>query len=50
MLGFVGGFVIGLTALIPIVNLVCGLLGGLLNIYVLAGIVIQILVFTKVLK
>ena len=50
VVGFIGGFVIGLTALIPIVNIVCGLLGGLLDIYVLAGIVIQILVFAKVLK
>ena len=50
VVGIVGGLVIGLTLLIPIVNLICGLVGALLDIYVLAGIVIQILVFAKVIK
>ena len=48
--GVVGCVVIGLTAALPIVNIVCGLLGGLLDLYVLAGIVIQFLVFFKVLN
>lgn len=50
LVGIVGGLVIGLTAIIPIVNIVCGLLGALLDLYVVAGIVIQILVHCKVLK
>ena len=50
VVGIVGGLVIGLTLLIPIVNLICGLVGALLDLYVLAGIVIQILVFAKVIK
>lgn len=50
VVGIVGGLVIGLTVLIPIVNLICGLVGALLDLYVLAGIVIQILVFAKVIK
>ena len=50
LVGIVGGFVIGLTAIIPIVNIVCGLLGALLDLYVVAGIVIQLLVHCKVLK
>ncbi|MBE6558313.1 MAG: hypothetical protein E7661_04815 [Ruminococcaceae bacterium] len=50
VVGIIGGVVIGITALIPIVNIICGLVGGLLDLYVLAGIVIQILVFAKVIK
>lgn len=50
VMGIVGGVVIGIAGLIPIVGLVCGIVGGLLDLYVLAGIVIQVLVFTKVLK
>ena len=50
VVGVLGGLVIGLTAIIPIVNIVCGLLGTLLDLYVVAGLVIQILVHCKVLK
>ncbi len=50
VVGIIGGLVIGLTALIPIVNIVCGLVGVLLDLYVVAGIVIQFLAHFKVLK
>lgn len=50
VVGIVGGLVIGLTALIPIINIVCGLLGAIIDVYVIAGIVIQFLVHFKVLK
>ena len=48
--GAVAGAVIGLLAGIPIIGFVFGLIGSLLGIYVTAGIVIQVLVFCKVLK
>ena len=48
--GAVAGAVIGLLAGIPIVGFIFGLIGSLLGIYVTAGIVIQVLVFCKVLK
>ncbi len=50
VVGIVGGLIIALTALIPIVNIVCGILGTLLDLYVIAGIIIQFLVHFKVLK
>lgn len=46
----VGGFVIGLLGLLPIIGILFGLLGGLLDLYGLAGIVITILWFAKILK
>ena len=48
--GIVGGVVIGITALIPIVSILAGLVGGLLDLYVVAGIVILVLVYCKVIK
>ena len=50
VVGVVGGFVIGLTAAIPIVGLLCGILGALLEVYVVAGIVILVLAFLRILK
>ncbi len=50
VIGVVGGLVIGLLANIPVVNLICGILGALLDIYGLVGIVLSILVFVKVIK
>lgn len=48
----IGGAIIALTNLInlPLVGVICGLLGGLLELYTTAGIVLAILVFCKVLK
>lgn len=50
VVGIIGGVAIGILAHLPIVNLVVGIVGGLLDLYCVAGIVIQILVFCKVLK
>ena len=58
VVGLLAGAVIALSGLIVgwipvvggLVGVVLGLIGGLIDIYVLAGIVIQILVFTKVIK
>lgn len=58
VVGLLAAAVIALSALIVgwipviggLVGIVLGLVGGLVDIYVLAGIVIQILVFAKVIK
>lgn len=58
VVGIVGGVLIALAGLItgwiPVVGAVVGvllrLIGGLVDLYILAGIVIQILVFAKVIK
>lgn len=48
--GAIAGTLIGFLSAIPIIGLIFSLLGSLVGIYCLAGIVIQVLVFTKVLK
>ena len=50
VIGFIGGLIIGLLALIPVIGLLAGIVGALLEIYTLAGIILAILVFAKVLK
>ncbi len=50
VVGAVFGFVIGILARIPIVNLLTGLVGALVEIYILAGIVITILDYMKITK
>ena len=50
VVGALAGFAIGLLWVVPVVNLVIGLVGGLIDIYVVAGIVIQILVYMNILK
>ena len=58
LVGIVAGAVIGLstliTAWIPVLGLLIawalGIVGSLVGVYTLAGIVIQILVFAKVIK
>lgn len=45
--GLIGGWIPVVGA---ILGIVLGLIGGLIELYVLSGIVIQILVFAKVLK
>ncbi len=58
LVGLLAGFVIALSGLITgwipvigtIVGLVLKLAGALVDVYVIAGIVIQVLVFTKVIK
>lgn len=46
----IGGFVIWLASLVPIIGWLVGALGGLLDLYVAVGVVLQILVFLKIVK
>ena len=48
--GAIAGTIIGWLSAIPLVGLVFGLVGSLLGIYSFAGIVIEVLLFAKVLK
>lgn len=48
--GAVAGIIIGVLAQIPLIGWLFGLAGYLAEVYVTAGIVLSILVFTKVLK
>ncbi len=50
LIDIVCGFVIGLLAKLPIVGVIFSLLGSLVGLYATVGIVLSILVFTKVLK
>ncbi len=48
--GAIAGAVIGFLAGLPVIGFVFGLIGSVLGIYSLAGIIIEVLVFCKVLK
>ena len=50
VVGLVAGALIGIFAKLPIIGILIGLLGGLVDLYVLAGIVISVLDYLKVLK
>lgn len=50
VVGVVIGWVIGIVALIPIVGLSVGLVGGLLDLYILASVVLTFLDYFKILK
>lgn len=50
VVGAVAGVLLGWLSLIPILGFVFSLVSTVLGIYCLAGIVIEVLVFTKVLK
>ena len=50
VIGFVGGLIIGLLSAIPLIGWLFSIVGALLEIYTLAGIILAILVFAKVLK
>ena len=52
VIGIVGGVVINLAGLInlPLVGILLGLIGGLLDLYVTAGIVIAIFVQCKIIQ
>ena len=50
VLGAIGGVIIGFLAGLPLIGIVFILVGSLLDIYGLAGIVIDVLVFVKILK
>lgn len=49
-LSIIIGFVIAIFALVPFVNLLTGLVGALAELYILAGIVITVLDYLKVLN
>ena len=46
----IAGAVIGLLAAIPLIGWLFGIIGSLVGIYCRAGIVIEVLIFAKVLK
>lgn len=52
--GLVAGFIIGLPALLPLIGgilgVIAGLIGTLGEIYVIAGIVLSVLDYLKILK
>ncbi len=50
LIDIVCGFVIGLLAKIPLLGIIFGLLGSVVGLYALAGVVLSILVFLKVIK
>ncbi len=50
VVGVVIGWIIGIVALIPIVNILVGLVGGLLDLYITASIVIAFLDYFKIIK
>lgn len=50
VLGIAGGLVITLLSHLPIISIICGALGSLVDLYAIAGIVIAILVYAKVIK
>ena len=46
----VAGILIGICAKLPIIGWIIGILGGLVNVYLVIGIVLSILDYLKVLK
>ncbi len=48
--GAIGAVVISIASLVPIVGWLIGALGGLVDVYVAVGVVLQILVFLKIVK
>lgn len=50
VIGLVAGVAIGILAKIPVVNILCGLVGGLVDLYVLVGIVLSILSYLEIVK
>lgn len=50
LIGIVAGWIISIAVLIPIVNLLVGLAGSLIELYVIAGIAISCLDYFKILK
>ncbi len=50
LIDIVCGIILGLLAKIPIIGILFSLLGTVIGLYALAGIVLSILVFLKVIK
>lgn len=44
------GWLISVLAKFPIINIICGLVGGLLGLYCFIGVILAVLAFLKVLK
>lgn len=50
VVGAIAGFVIGIFGKLPLIGIIASLVGALAEIYILAGIIIAVLDFLKVLK
>ena len=50
LIGAVATVLISILAKLPIIGIIISLVGGLVNLYVLAGIIISILDYNKILK
>ena len=50
VVGAIAGFAIGLLAAMPIIGMLVSLICGLIDLYVVVGIVLAVLDFLKVLK
>lgn len=50
LVGLVAGILIGLLSRIPVVGILVALVGGLVDIYITAGIVFSVLNYCKVVK
>lgn len=48
--GAIGGVALAIVSIIPIIGWIFGALGGLIELYVVVGIVLQLLVFFKIIK
>lgn len=50
IIGAVAGFLIGILAKFPIINIFTGVIGSIVELYVLGGVILSILVFLKIVK
>ncbi len=50
VIGAIAGVLIGVLAKIPVVNIFTGILGALVELYVLGGIIVAILSYLKIVK
>ena len=50
VVGFIAGALIGLLWWVPIVNIITGILGSAIELYILIGLVLTVLDYCKILK
>lgn len=50
VVGAVGGVLIGVVGALPIIGILAWILGALLDVYVVVGIVVQVLAYLKMIK
>lgn len=50
VIAFVAGLVLGLLGIIPIIGFVFGVIGWLVEVYCVAGVILTILAFLKIVK